>query len=185
MHSLRSLLGGRVRRRGLELVTRFSSRDVAEETTGSPQVPGESRLSVCACSATPAGLLAPDQYSAAAWPLVCEQQRLPRRVFRRSIAWLSDSLSTHHRVRYLPTAQDSLPVASQALPDGLSTREIPMKGFKVVQNISSPFPKLAWHNHIDDRSFRRRERPICVLRLTARHDDSRNTACGHESPTSI
>jgi hypothetical protein len=37
------------------------------------------------------GLLAPDQYGAAAWPLVSEQQRLPRKVFRRSIAWLSDS----------------------------------------------------------------------------------------------
>ena len=37
LHSLRSLLGGRVRRRGLELVTRFSCRDVAEEATGSPK----------------------------------------------------------------------------------------------------------------------------------------------------
>ena len=51
---------------------------------------------------TPAGLLAPDQYSAAAWPLVIERQRLPRKVFRRSIAWLSDSLSTLRRARYLP-----------------------------------------------------------------------------------
>ena len=37
LHSLRSLLDGRVRRRGLELVTRVSSRDVAEEATGSPK----------------------------------------------------------------------------------------------------------------------------------------------------
>jgi len=49
---------------------------------------------------TPAGLRAPDHYSAAAWPLVCEQQRLPRWVFRRSIAWLSDSLSTLRRAGY-------------------------------------------------------------------------------------
>jgi hypothetical protein len=43
------------------------------------QVPGEPQLSVCTCSKpTPAGLLAPDQYSAAAWPLVIERQRLPR-----------------------------------------------------------------------------------------------------------
>ena len=38
--------------------------------------------------------------------------------------------------------QDSLPAAGQALPDGLSTRKVPMKGFKVVQNFSSPSPKL-------------------------------------------
>ena len=36
----------------------------------------------------------------AAWPLVCEQQRLPRKVFRRSIAWLSNSLSTLRRLGY-------------------------------------------------------------------------------------
>ena len=33
------------------------------------QVPGEPRFSVCTCSPTPAGLLAPDHYGAAAWPL--------------------------------------------------------------------------------------------------------------------
>ena len=38
--------------------------------------------------------------------------------------------------------QDSLPAAGQALPDGLSTRKIPLKGFRVVSYISSPFPKL-------------------------------------------
>ncbi len=38
----------------------------------------------------------------------------------------------------LHPTQDLLPVAGQALPDGLLTRKIPLKGFKVVQNISSP-----------------------------------------------
>jgi hypothetical protein len=37
VHSFFSLLGGRVHRRGLELVTRYSGRDFAEETTGSPK----------------------------------------------------------------------------------------------------------------------------------------------------
>ncbi len=56
---------------------------------------GEPQMSVCACSTpTPAGPLTPDHYGAAAWPLVIERQRLPRKVFRRSIAWLSDSLHT-------------------------------------------------------------------------------------------
>jgi hypothetical protein len=43
---------------------------------------------------TPAGLLAPDPFGAAAWPLDPQVQRLPRMVFRRPIARLSDSLST-------------------------------------------------------------------------------------------
>jgi hypothetical protein len=57
-------------------------------------------LSVCPVQSTPAGLRAPDRYSAAAWPLVCEKQRLPRKVFRRSIAGRSDSLSTLRRLGY-------------------------------------------------------------------------------------
>jgi hypothetical protein len=49
---------------------------------------------------TPAGLQTPDHYGAATWPLVNQQQRLPRKVFRSSIAWLSDSLSTLRSARY-------------------------------------------------------------------------------------
>jgi len=79
---------------------------------------------------------------AAAWPLVIEGQRLPRKVFRRSIAWLSDSLSTLRNVGYPSTTQDSLPVAGQALLDGLLTRKVPLKGFKEAYYILFPFPKL-------------------------------------------
>ena len=39
-------------------------------------------------------IVTPDHFGAATWPLVIERQRLPRKVFRRSIAWLSDSLFT-------------------------------------------------------------------------------------------
>ena len=81
-------------------------------------------------------------YGATAWPLVIEGQRLPRKVFRRSIALLSDSLSTLRSADYSHTTQDSLPVAGQALLDGLSTRRVPLKGFKVVDYTSFPFPKL-------------------------------------------
>ena len=46
--------------------------------------------------------------------------------------------------RRLPDpTQDSLPVAGQALLDGIHTRKVPMKGFKVVNYISFSFPKLA------------------------------------------
>ena len=76
-------------------------------------------ISVCPVQSTPAGLRAPDRYSAAAWPLVCEKQRLPRKVFRRSIAWLSNSLSTLRRTGYPDSTQDSLPAVGQTLLDGL------------------------------------------------------------------
>ena len=81
-------------------------------------------------------------YGTTAWPLVIEGQRLPRKVFRRSIALLSDSLSTLRSADYSNNTQDSLPVAGQALLDGLSTRRVPLKGFKVVDYISFRFPKL-------------------------------------------
>jgi hypothetical protein len=40
LHSLCSLLDGRVRRQGLELVTRYLRPDIAEEATGSPKFLG-------------------------------------------------------------------------------------------------------------------------------------------------
>ena len=103
---------------------------------------------------TPAGLLAPDQYSAAAWPLVFQKQRLPRKVFRRSIAWLSDSLSTLRSAGYPNPTQDSLPAAGQALPDGLSTRKTPLRGFRSASYISFLLSQASWHNEIDRRSVR-------------------------------
>ena len=54
---------------------------------------------------------------------------LSRRLKER-IAWLSNSLSTLRRTGYPAATQDSLPAAGQALPDGLFTRRIPMKGFR-------------------------------------------------------
>ena len=60
VHSLSSLPGGRVRRRSLELVTRFSSRDLTEETTGPPKVLENPNCPFAHVQSTPAGLLAPD-----------------------------------------------------------------------------------------------------------------------------
>ena len=42
--------------------------------------------------------------------------------------------------------QNSLPAAGQALPDGLSTRKVPMKGFRFASYISSSLPKFSWRN---------------------------------------
>ncbi len=98
---------------------------------------------------TPAGLLAPDHTVQQRGPWSSTGRGSHDWVFRRSIAWLSDSLSTLRSAGYPTTTQDSLPVAGQALLDGLLTRKIPMKGFKGVGYISFPFPKLAWRNCID------------------------------------
>jgi len=56
------------------------------------------------------------------------------------------------------TTQDSLPAAGQALLDGVFTRKVPMKGFKVEFHIFlSPFPKLAWRNRCNRlHEYRRR-----------------------------
>ena len=95
---------------------------------------------------TPAGLLAPDHTVQQRGPWSSKGRGSHDWVFRRSIAWLSDSLSTLRRAGYPTTTQDSLPVAGQALLDGVLTRKVPMKGFKVVVYISSSLPKLAWRN---------------------------------------
>jgi len=42
------------------------------------------------------------------------------------------------------TTQDSLPAAGQALPDGLSTRRVPTKGFKLTSCSLSSSSKLSW-----------------------------------------
>jgi hypothetical protein len=106
------------------------------------QVPGEPRLSVRHVQSTPAGLRAPDHCGVAARPLVSQKQGLPRGVFRRSIAWLSDSLSTLRGAGCPRPAQDSLPAAGQALLGGPSTRRVPMRGFRVSTTSRPPLPSL-------------------------------------------
>ena len=134
---------------GLELVTRYLQPGFLPRRR--QDLPSSWEISIVRLHVflpTPAGLLAPDQYGAAAWPLDPQVQRLPQLVFRRSITWLSDSLSTLRRVRYLTTTQDSLPVAGQALPGGLSTHKISLRGFRFASYISSSSPKLClaqWH----------------------------------------
>jgi hypothetical protein len=145
VHSFFSLPGGRVRRRGLQLVTRYLQPGFRRGNDRISQVPGEPQVSVRHVQSTLAGLLAPDHYGAAARPLASEKQRLPRKVFRRSIAWLSDSLSALRSAGYPRPTQDSLlrrRRTGQALLDGLSTRRVPLKGFRTVSYISTPFPKL-------------------------------------------
>ena len=143
LHSLCSLLDRRVHRQGLELVSRYLHPDVAEEATGSPKFLGNLN--------NPFAHVPNRRRQDCLHQTIAVQQRGPWSsqgkgshdwVFRRSIAWLSDSLSTLRRAGYPDTTQDSLPVAGQALLDGILTRKVPMKGFKVVIYILFPFPKL-------------------------------------------
>jgi len=47
----------------------------------------------------------------------------------------------------LLATQDSLPVAGQALPDGLSTHKIPVKTLKIASShLYPPLPGFAWHD---------------------------------------
>ncbi len=150
MHSLLSLPGGRVRRQGLELVTRYLQpgfRRGANRVL--PSSWGTTIVRLHMFHPTPAGLLAPDHIVQQRGPWSSKGKGSHDWVFRSSIAWLSDSLSTLRNADYSNTTQDSLPVAGQALLDGLSTRKVPMKGFRAVDYISSPFPKLSWRNRCD------------------------------------
>ena len=151
---LSSLPDGRVRRRSLELVTRYLRPGISEETTGSPKFLGNPDCPF-------AHVLADAGRTAHTRPLRCSSmapgnrtvQRLPHWVFRRSIAWLSDWLSTLRRADYSDPTQNSLPVTGQALPDGLSTHKIPMRGFKIVSlHLYPPLPSFAWRNGGDRRT---------------------------------
>jgi hypothetical protein len=152
LHSFFSLPGGRVRRLGLELLTRYLQPRFRRGNGRISQVPGEPQVSVRHVQSTPAGLLAPDDNGAAARPLVSEKQWLPRKVFRRSIARLSDSLSTLRSTGYPLPTQDSLLPARRDWSDS-SGRAFHLQGsderFSSAVYISSSSPKLAWRNRTD------------------------------------
>ena len=81
-------------------------------------------------------------YGVAAWPPVGEQQRLPRKVFRSSIALLSDSLSTLRRVRYLARRKTRFRPLVRRYRTGFPPARFLRKVSELFPYISSPFPKL-------------------------------------------
>ena len=159
-HSLCSLLGRRVSNQGPELVTRCLQPGIYRGA--SRTLPSSWRTSMIRlpCSKpTPAGLLAPDHTVRQRGPWSSQGKGSHDWVFRRSIAWPSDSLCTLRDANYSSTTQHSLPVAGQALLDGLLTRKVPMKGFKVVVYISSSLPKLCLAQAMQPQRFN-----LCKLR---------------------
>src|SRR5262245_7708319 len=123
-------------------------------------------MSVRHVQSTPAGLRTPDHYGGAAWPLVSEKQGLPRGVFRRSIAWLSDSLSTLRSAGYPRPTQDSLPAVGQTLLDGLLTRRVPMRGFRVLATSHPPLPSLPGAIGSTDAPGKHRRGSMSSVRLS-------------------
>jgi hypothetical protein len=149
LHSLRSLLGSRVHRRGLELVTRVSSRDVTEEATGSPKF-----LENLNCPFAHVPIRR--RQDCLHQTIQCSNVALGHRKAKAPTKGLSalNSMASGLAVYASPSSlppptQDSLPVAGQALPDGLFTRKVPMKNFRSASYISSPFPKLSCRNRCD------------------------------------
>ncbi len=149
VHSLCSLPGGRVRRRSLELVTRYLRPGLTEETTGSPKFLGNPDCPF-AHVPTDAGR------TACTRPIQCNGVAPGHRTAKAPAKGLSAlnsmafGLAVYASQCWLPSpTQDSLPAAGQALPDGLSTRKVPMKGFRSASYISSSFPKLSWRNRCD------------------------------------
>ena len=119
---------------------------IVEETTGSPKFL-ENLNHPSAMFQTDAGR------TACTRPLKCSSVALVHRRSKAPTKGLSTlnsmafGLAVYASQRRLPgTTQDSLPVAGQALLDGISTRKVPMKGFKVVIYISFPSLKLTWRN---------------------------------------
>ena len=108
-------------------------RKFAEERTGFSQVPGEPPLSVCNVPATPAGLLAPDHTVQQRGPWSSKGKGSHERSFDALVALLSDSLSTLRSADYSNPTQDSLPVAGQALLDGLFTRTVSDERFQICK----------------------------------------------------
>ena len=115
-HSLCSLLDGRVNRQGQELIIRYLQPEIHRGTSRVlPSSWGTSMIRLPCSKPTPAGPLAPDHKVQQRGPWSSQGKGSHNWVFRRSIAWPSDSLSTLRSADYSNTTQDSLPVADLAL----------------------------------------------------------------------
>jgi hypothetical protein len=154
-----------------ELVTRYLLPGHAMETTGSPKFLGNPhvRLRMVFDPGRP-DCLRPLRGVRMA-PAVATTKAPTSRIFRGSIAWLSDSLPTYHVTVTRRTAQGWLPGAGQALLDGLSTRRAPVKGFQLTSCSPSSFPKLlGTMQHVPQRDWQlatRRVAPTGCPRKTS------------------
>jgi hypothetical protein len=130
-----------------------SGRDVAEETTGSPKFLGNLPCPF-------AHVLTDAGRTARTKPLRCSSVAPGPPGAKAPTIGLSTPNSMAFGLTvyasqcgFLRPTQDSLPVAGQALPSGLSTRKTPTRGFKIVSlHIYPPLPSFAWRNGGDLRA---------------------------------
>ena len=123
-----------------------SSREDAEETTGSPKFLGNPN---CPFAHVPHRR----RQDRDTRPLRCRDMALGHRTAKAPAKGLSTlnsmafGLAVYASQFGLPRpTQNSLPAAGQALPGRLSTRKVPMKGFRFASYISFSPPKLSWRN---------------------------------------
>ena len=125
-----------------ELSVPVSPSGISMETSGSLRFPGNPD-GHCPCSSTPAGSgrLSGPWVSCLTRPPHMAMAKAPRIfVFRGSITRPLTWLSTLRRMGCPIATQDSLLAAGPALPGGIRTRRVSMKGFGV--RVSSSFPEL-------------------------------------------
>ena len=152
MHSFFSLPGGRVRRRGLELVTRWLQPGCCRGNNRISQVPGEPQLSVCTCSVD-------SGRTARTRPLRCSSMALGTTKAKAPTKGLSKLNSMAFELAVY-ASQDGLPRHHARLASGrwsgATGRAFHPQGsyerFQVCFLTSHPpFPSFAWHNEIHHR----------------------------------
>ena len=103
------------------------------------------QMSVCTCSSTPAGLLAPDLIRSSSVAHAMTKAKAPCGLSISKLNSMAFGLAVYASQCWLPSpTQDSLPAVGQTLLDGLSTRRVPMKGFRVASlHPHPPLPSFA------------------------------------------
>jgi len=160
------------------LVIRFLCRTLHVETTGHPRFPGNPDLHLLMVF-DPGRTTAADQNAAVTRLPLKRKRKLQREIlFRGSIAWLLDSLSTLRGGGYPNTTQDSLPAAGQALPGEVVSLGSNNKVSDHDLMTHPPLPNFAWRNFFKmSRSIR--SRLSCLRR---RLFSSRSSSAKASSP---
>ena len=140
-----SLLGGRVRppRPGVDYPV--TAAGILPRRRQDLSSSWRTQMSVCTCSSTPAGLLAPDLIRSSSVAHAMTKAKAPCGLSISKLNSMAFGLAVYASQCWLPSpTQDSLPAVGQTLLDGLSTRRVPMKGFRVASlHTHPPLPSFA------------------------------------------
>jgi hypothetical protein len=150
LHLLRSLLGGQVRRQGLELVTRYLPPGFCRGNDRISQVPGEPRMSVCTGSGDSGRTACTRPVRCCSVALGISKAKAPTKglsklnsmAFGLAVYASQDGLPRHHA--RLASGRWSGATGRAFHPQGSYER------FQICFLTSRPpFPSFAWHNEID------------------------------------